>query len=59
MVLGRIESFAGTYVMPFQVRLGSLGGTVFFQVGLCTSLETMMCLLFLYKELHATIDFLH
>ena len=41
--LGRSESFAGTYVMSFQVGIGSLGGTVFFQVGLCTPLRTMPC----------------
>ena len=27
--------------MPFQVGIGSLGGTVFFQVGLCTPSQTM------------------
>ena len=27
--------------MPFQVGIGFLGGTVFFQVGLCTPLRTM------------------
>ena len=27
--------------MSFQVGIGSLGGTVFFQVGLCTPLRTM------------------
>ena len=27
--------------MSFQVEIGSLGGTVFFQVGLCTPLRTM------------------
>ena len=27
--------------MSFQVGIGSLGGTVFFQVGLCTPLQTM------------------
>ena len=26
------ESFAGTLLMPSQVEIGSLGGTVFFQV---------------------------
>ena len=26
--------------MSFQVEIGSLGGTVFFQVGLCTPLRT-------------------
>ena len=29
--------------MPFQVGNGSLGGTVFFQVGICTPLRTMGC----------------
>ena len=28
--------------MSFQVGIGSLGGTVFFQVGLCTPLGTMV-----------------
>ena len=28
--------------MSFQVRIDSLGGTVFFQVGLFTSLQTML-----------------
>ena len=28
--------------MPFHVGIGSLGGTVFFQVGLCTTLRTML-----------------
>ena len=28
--------------MPFQVGIGSLGGTVFFLVGLCTPLQTMV-----------------
>ena len=28
--------------MSFQVGIGSLGGTVFFQVGLCTPLRTML-----------------
>ena len=27
--------------MSFQVGIGSLGGTVFFKVGLCTPLQTM------------------
>ena len=27
--------------MSFQVGIGSLGGTLFFQVGLCTPLRTM------------------
>ena len=27
--------------MPFQMGMDSLGGTVFFQVGLCTPLQTM------------------
>ena len=27
--------------MPFQVGIGSLGGTMCFQVGLCTPLQTM------------------
>ena len=27
--------------MSFQMGIGSLGGTVFFQVGLCTPLQTM------------------
>ena len=27
--------------MSFQVRIGSLGGTVFFQVGLCAPLQTV------------------
>ena len=30
--------------MPFQVGIGFLGGTVFFQVGPCTPLETMKVL---------------
>ena len=33
--------------MSFQVGIGSLGGTVFFQVGLCTPLRTMNCILVL------------
>ena len=28
--------------MSFQLGIGSLGGTAFFQVGLCTPLRTMM-----------------
>ena len=28
--------------MSFQVGIGFLGGTVFFQVGLCTPLQTMV-----------------
>ena len=28
----KFGSFAGTLLMPFQVEIGSLGGTVFFQV---------------------------
>ena len=31
--------------MSFQVGIGSLGGTVFFQVGLCIPLRTMLCCL--------------
>ena len=27
--------------MSFQARIGSVGGSVFFQVGLCTPLRTM------------------
>ena len=42
LILGRSESFAGTYVMSFQVDIGSLGGTVFLNVGLCTPLGTMV-----------------
>ena len=30
--------------MSFQVGIGSLGGTVFFQVGLCTPQEIFTCL---------------
>ena len=41
LILGGTESFAGTSVMPFQVRIGSLGGTLFFQVGLCAPLRTI------------------
>ena len=41
-VLSRIESFVGTSVMSFQVEIGSLDRTVFFQVGLCTPLRTML-----------------
>ena len=37
----RDSSFAGAEVMLFQKGIGSLGGTVFFQVGLCTPLQTM------------------
>ena len=39
--LGGIESFAGTSVMSFQVGIGSIGGNLFLQVGLCTLLPTM------------------
>ena len=42
LILGESESFAGTWVMSFQMGIGCLGGTVFFQVGLCTPLQTMM-----------------
>ena len=31
MILGRSESFAGTYIMSFQEGIGSFGGTVFFR----------------------------
>ena len=41
MILGGSESFAGTLVMSWHVGIGSLGRTVFFQVGLCTPLRTM------------------
>ena len=34
--------------MPFQMEIGSLGEVVIFQVGLCTPLQTMVCLY--YKE---------
>ena len=36
--------------MSFQVGIGSLGGTVFFQVGLCTPLRTMGCPCGMQKE---------
>ena len=41
LISGGSESFVGTYVMSFQVGIGSRGGTGFFQVGLCTPLQTM------------------
>ena len=40
LISGGSESFVGTY-MSFQVGIGSLGGTGFFQVELCTPLQTM------------------
>ena len=43
MILGETERFAWTNVISFQVGIGFLGGTVFFQVGLCTPLRTMIC----------------
>ena len=43
MILGRTERFAGTNVISFQVGIGFLGGNVFFQMGLCTLLRTMIC----------------
>ena len=33
--------------MSFQMGIGSLGGTMFFEVGLCTPLRTMCSLLHL------------
>ena len=42
LILGRSESFSETYMMSFQVVTRSLGGTGFFQVGLCTPLRTMV-----------------
>ena len=39
-MLGGSESFAGTLI-PFQVGISSLGGIVFFRVGLCTPLRTV------------------
>ena len=42
LILGRSESFAETYMMSFQVGARSLGGTGFFQLGLCTPLRTML-----------------
>ena len=41
MILDGTESFSRTEVMSFQVEIGFLGGIVFFQVGLCTPLQTM------------------
>ena len=41
--------------MSFQVGIGSIGGTVFFQVGLCTPLWTMI--LKIDKKLYKNIDF--
>ena len=37
--------------MSFQVGIGSLSGTVFFQVGLCTPLRTMALRLLVPKLL--------
>ena len=36
--------------MSLQVGIGSLGGTVFFQVGLCTPLRTMNCRIHVLDE---------
>ena len=36
-----LKVLLGLKVMSFQVGIGSLSGTVFFQVGLCTPLQTM------------------
>ena len=41
--------------MSFQVGIGSLGGTLFFQVGLCTPLQTMrwfrrLCYFYKFKS---------
>ena len=41
--------------MSFQVGIGSLGVTAFFQVGLCTPLRTMV--LKIDKKLYKNIDF--
>ena len=41
--------------MSFQVGIGSLGVTVFFQVGLCTPLRTMVQKI--DKKLYKNIDF--
>ena len=41
--------------MSFQVGIGSLSVTVFFQVGLCTPLRTMV--LKIDKKLYKNIDF--
>ena len=37
LILGGSESFAWTYIMTFQVGIGSLGGTVFSGGTLCHS----------------------
>ena len=42
VILVGSESFPGTQVISFQVEIGSLSGTVFFQMGLCTPLQTML-----------------
>ena len=56
--LGGSESFAATQVMSFQVGIGSLGVTMFFKVGLCTTLRTMGTLTFIWywQKLFATCD---
>ena len=38
--------------MSFQVGIGSLGGTVFFQVGLYTPLRTMTSFMHWYNEVN-------
>ena len=38
VILGGSESLAGTWVISFQVGIGSLGGTVFFQKNTCGTL---------------------
>ena len=42
--------------MSFQVGIGSLGGTVFFQVGLCTPLQTIGVILFSHSSYECEVD---
>ena len=59
LILGGTEIFCGTYMMSFLVGIGSLGGTLFFQVGLCTPLQIIHCLqsfILLFASLLWSVD---
>ena len=57
MILSGSESFAGTLELTFHMRIGFLGGTVTFQVGLCTPLQNMpLTWMFYRRSLNNSLD---
>ena len=60
LILSGSESFAGTLELIFHMKIDFLGGTVIFQVGLCTPLWSMpLTWMFYRRSLNNSLDHIH